>query len=55
MNDIVKGTKEQNLISLSHSQTVLNDSLKTLAETLDEVKNSVYERQQHIETEIGQF
>ena len=37
LNDIVQGTKEQSVISLSHSQTVLNDSMKQLADTLEEV------------------
>ena len=55
INEIVKGTKEQNIISLSHSQTILNDSMKTLADTLEDVRNSIGERQQALESEISLF
>jgi len=44
MNDIIKGTKEQNLISLSHQQAVLGDSIKSLSITVESVKDSVLSR-----------
>ena len=30
MNEIIRGTKEQNLISLTHQQTILGDQIKSL-------------------------
>ena len=35
MNEIIRGTKEQSLISLTHQQTVLGDQIKNLAITLE--------------------
>jgi len=37
MNDIIKGTKEQNLISLSHQQTLLSEQNKKLKEMVDNI------------------
>ena len=53
MNDIIKGTKEQNLISLSHQQTLLADQNKKLKEMVDNIQTTVFGRQQDIETEIN--
>ena len=44
MNDIIRGTKEQNLISLTHQQTVLGDQIKGLFSTLETVKDGVTSR-----------
>ncbi|CDW87201.1 UNKNOWN [Stylonychia lemnae] len=54
MNDIIRGTKEQNLISLTHQQTVLGDQIKGLFQTVEAVKDGVMSRQQVIETELGE-
>ena len=53
MNDIIKGTKEQNLISLSHQQTLLADQNKKLKEMVDNIQTTVFGRQQDIETELN--
>lgn len=45
MNDIIRGTKEQNLISLTHQQTVLGDQIKSLFTTVESVKDGVMSRQ----------
>ncbi len=55
INEIVQGTKEQSVISLSHSQTVLNDSMKSLADTVEEVKNQIFSKHSVLEDEIGEF
>jgi len=44
MNDIIKGTKEQNLISLSHQQTLLADQNKKLKEMVDNIQTTVFGR-----------
>ena len=44
MNEIIRGTKEQSLISLSHQQTVLGDQIKNIALTLEQVKESIMGR-----------
>lgn len=44
MNEIIRGTKEQNLISLTHQQTVLGDQLKSLFGTVENVKDTVIQR-----------
>lgn len=53
MNDIIKGTKEQNLISLSHQQTLLQEQNKKLKEMIDNIQGQVFGRQQGIESEIN--
>jgi len=53
MNEIIKGTKEQNLISLSHQQTLLSEQNKKLKEMVDNIQTSVFGRQQAIETELN--
>ena len=53
MNEIIKGTKEQNLISLSHQQTLLSEQNKKLKEMVDNIQTSVFGRQQGIETELN--
>lgn len=53
MNDIIKGTKEQNLISLSHQQTLLSEQNKKLREMIDNIQTQVFGRQQGIENEIN--
>ena len=53
MNDIIKGTKEQNLISLSHQQTLLSEQNKRLKDMVDSIQASVYGRQSAIETELN--
>ena len=53
MNEIIKGTKEQNLISLSHQQTLLTEQNKKLKEMVDSIQTTVLGRQQAIEGEIN--
>ena len=53
MNDIIKGTKEQNLISLSHQQTLLTEQNKKLKDMVDNIQAQVYGRQAAIEAELG--
>ena len=53
MNDIIKGTKEQNLISLSHQQTLLSEQNKRLKDMVDSIQASVYGRQSAIESELN--
>lgn len=45
MNDIIKGTKEQNVISLSHQQTLLSEQNKKLREMIDNIQTQVFGRQ----------
>ena len=40
MNEIIKGAKEQNLISLTHQQTVLSDQMRNLATTIETIKEN---------------
>ena len=54
MNEIIRGTKEQNLISLTHQQTVLGDQIKNLFQTVEQVKDSIFGRQGSIETELNE-
>lgn len=49
MNEIIKGTKEQNSVSLTHSSAVLNDQLGTQNQALEEVKSYVFGRQGNVE------
>ena len=44
MNEIIRGTKEQNLISLTHQQTVLGDQIKSLFDGVEQMKAAVYGR-----------
>lgn len=44
MNDIIKGTKEQNLISLTHQQQLLTEQNKKLREMVDNIQASVVAR-----------
>ncbi len=44
MNEIIKGTKEQNLISLSHQQTILTEQNKKLKEMVDGISAGVFGR-----------
>jgi hypothetical protein len=44
MNEIIRGTKEQSLTSLTHQQTVLGDQIKNIALTLEQVKESIMGR-----------
>ena len=53
MNDIIKGTKEQNLISVTHQQTLLTEQNKKLKEMVDSIQTNIYGRQQGIETELN--
>ena len=53
MNEIIKGTKEQNLISLTHQQTVLGDQIKSLFTGVEQMKESVFGRQGAIELELN--
>lgn len=52
MNEIIKGTKEQNSVSLTHSSAVLNDQLSTQNKALEEVKGYVFGRQGHVEQDV---
>ena len=53
MNDIIKGTKEQSLVSLTHQTTVMGEQLRTQNQQLDEVKAYVYGRQGIIEGDVS--
>lgn len=53
MNEIIRGTKEQNLISLTHQQTVLGDQIKSLFTGVEQMKESVFGRQGSIELELN--
>ena len=53
MNEIIKGTKEQNLISLSHQQTILTEQNKKLKEMVDGISAGVFGRQANIENELN--
>ena len=44
MNEIIKGTKEQNSVSLSHSTAVVTDQISTQNQSLEEVKSYVFNR-----------
>jgi hypothetical protein len=37
INDIMKGTKEHNIVSLSHQQTILTEQTKKLREMIEAV------------------
>ena len=52
MNDIIKGTKEQSLVSLSHQTTIMGEQLRTQNTQLEEMKTYVYSRQGIIEGEV---
>ncbi len=54
MNDIIRGAKEQNLISLTHQQTVLGDQIKSLFQGMETMKESVFSRQGSIEIELNE-
>jgi CII-binding regulator of phage lambda lysogenization HflD len=54
MNDIIRGTKEQNLISLTHQQTVLGDQIKSLYTGVEQMKEAVFGRQGTIELELNE-
>ena len=53
MNEIIRGTKEQNLISLTHQQTVLGDQIKNLYSGIEQMKEGVFGRQGTIELELN--
>jgi surface antigen len=53
MNEIIRGTKEQNLISLTHQQTVLGDQIKSLFTGVEQMKEAVFGRQGTIELELN--
>lgn len=53
MNEIIRGTKEQNLISLTHQQTVLGDQIKNLFGGVEQMKEAVFGRQGTIELELN--
>jgi hypothetical protein len=54
IDEIITGTKEQNLISISKSQVLLNDNMSNLTETVETVKDSLTARMDEIEKEIGE-
>ena len=54
MNDIIKGTKEQNLISLTHQQQLLTEQNKKLREMVDNIQASVVARQQAVEGQLAE-
>ena len=54
MNEIIRGAKEQNLISLTHQQTVLGDQIKSLFQGMETMKESVFTRQGAIEIELNE-
>lgn len=53
MNDIIRGTKEQNIVSLTHQQTVLEEQMSGLHEAITQIKDSIWSRQEQAETEIN--
>lgn len=53
MNEIIKGTKEQNQVNLSHQTTVMGEQIGSQNQTLSEVRSYVVGRQNIMETEIA--
>ena len=53
MNEIIKGTKEQNSVNLTHQTTVIGEQVTTQNQALDEVKSYVFGRQSVIEQEVA--
>jgi hypothetical protein len=45
MNEIIKGTREQNQISLNHQTTVVGEQIGSQNQTLDEIKTYMFGRQ----------
>lgn len=54
MNEIIKGTREQNQISLNHQTTVIGEQIGTQNQSLEDVKSFVYGRQSTIESELAE-
>ena len=53
MNEIIKGTKEQNQVNLTHQTTVIGEQVSTNNQALEEVKSYVFGRQSIIEQEVA--
>ena len=53
MNEIIKGTKEQNSVNLTHQTTVMGEQIGTQNQSLEEVKTYVFGRQGVIEQEVS--
>ena len=53
MNEIIKGTKEQNKVNLNHLTTVMGEQIGSQNATLDEIKSYVFGRQGIMEGEIA--
>ena len=53
MNEIIKGTKEQNQVNLTHQSTVIGEQVSTNNQALEEVKSYVFGRQSIIEQEVA--
>ena len=54
MNEIIKGTREQNQISLNHQTTVIGEQIGAQNQALEDVKSFVYGRQSTIEGELAE-
>jgi len=53
IDEIITGTKEQNMISISKSQVLLNDNMSNLADTVETVKDALTGRMDEVEKEIS--
>lgn len=53
MNEIIKGTKEQNSVNLTHQTTIMGEQIGTQNQALEEVKTYVFSRQGVIEQEVS--
>lgn len=53
MNDIIRGTKEHNNVSLSQQTSILGEQLGSHSQTLEEIKSYVFSRQDIIEVELA--
>ena len=51
MNEIIKGTKEQGTVNLTHQTTVIGEQIGNQNQALEEVKSYVFGRQSIIEQE----
>ena len=55
MNDIIRGTKEQNLISLTHQQTLMGDELHKSTLALDDVRSALSSRQESCDFQLSEL
>lgn len=53
MNEIIKGTKEQNTVNLTHNATIMTEQIGSQNSELEQVKSYVFGRQGAIESEVA--